>query len=190
MTRIRKAEIMPKMIYETVPGYVVFCTTTEKFLAYTPHVHPSYSWVDKTTYILREEMLNNPRCNLRSILFEDFLGSDEAVLVPTIGYYGPEEMNKAGDGRQQTVFFTIDFRYSFGLRDEIPKLQPVWGPLLDIKQQIGRGLRTKEDHDKLKDYIPKVVSQHNRLDCINIFDKWVLDNPHFGFGKSNFIDNN
>lgn len=189
MTRIRKAGTIPSVIDKIVPGYVVFCTTIEKFLAYTPFGHPSFRWVDETTYVFREEILGNSRCLLRSPDFEVFLGDNEAVLIPTIAYYSPERMNKARDGRQQAVFFEIDFRYSFALREEIPKRQTGFGPLLGELQGIGRGLRTKEDHGKLKGHIPKVVSQHNRLDCINIFDKWVLDNPHFAFNESNVPDN-
>jgi hypothetical protein len=115
------------------------------------------------------------------------LGEDNAVLVPTIGYYGPDLRNKAGDGTQQDVFFEIDFRHSFDIWEEIPKIKIAPVVTRKLKHSTKKFIGIESDSIEW-DFI-KRVSPHNRLDSINILDKWALDSPHFDLNESNVPDN-
>jgi len=187
MTRTRIARVMPKVVTEIRRGYVLFCTDTDKFMTYTPYTHPSFFWVDETRYLINENIIDTARCVLRTSSFQAFLGEDNVVLVPTVGYYGPDLRNKAGDGTQRDVFFEIDFRHSFDMWKEIPKIKmaPVLSKKLKHSSKMFSGLKL----DGIEWDFTKGVSPHNRLDSINILDKWAHDSPHFDLNESNVPDN-
>jgi len=177
MARKKKAQAIPKNVAEIREGYVLFCPESELFLEYNPFAVPAYSWVPETRYMVPTDKLESSACMLLGSAFQHWLEDTEAKLVYTIGYYGPEVKNKAGDGFEQSVFFEIDFRYSFDIWEEITKIPSLAGEPLISGQEIGRGLRTGKEQMEIEE-MTKVISSHNRLDAVDIFKAGILNFLH------------